>query len=226
MKRSYQSRNLRFILSGKRHNLCMSETPTSTQRVGIVVFDEVEVLDCCGPFEVFSVANRLRNHQDQPAPFEVMLIGTGSSVKARGGLELQTHRTLDNSGELDILLVAGGVTTAAEQEPQLLQWLRRQDQTSGITASVCTGVFLLAQSGLVREHRVTTHWEDQMELKNRWPDLDVISSGRWVQDGKIYTSAGISAGLDLSLHLVEECFGTELAVATARQMDYAWARDN
>lgn len=191
--------------------------------VGILIYDDVEVLDCCGPFEVFSVANRLALRQSPIAPFEVALLGNRSFVTARGGLVLQPQALLSDDPAVDVLLVAGGVTDEAEKDPEILDWLARVRPE--LTASVCTGAFLLAEAGLLTSQRVTTHWEDQQALQERYPALRVEADRRWVRDGAVFTSGGISAGIDLSLHLVEVLLGREHALATAHQMEYRWTED-
>lgn len=200
----------------------MQDSP-GPSRVGILVFDDVEVLDCCGPFEVFSVANRVSQRSGRPAPFDVRFVATTTDVTARGGLVLRAHELVSEDPEFDLLIVAGGVTDAAEQDADTMDWLSRS--RSQVTASVCTGAFLLAAAGLVGTQKVTTHWEDQQTLQQRWPNLEVQADKRWVRDGDIVTSGGISAGIDMSLHLVEILAGEQLALATARQMEYRWARD-
>ncbi len=192
-----------------------------TKTLGILMFDDVEVLDALGPFEVFSVANRL---WPEP-PFHVRLISTGAgTVTARGGLRVQTDHGLADAPDLDVLLVPGGVTRAVEADAAAIAWLAGQVDVA-VIASVCTGAFLLAEAGLLKGRRATTHWEDMDEFAARFPDVPLVRDVRWVGDGRVYCSAGISAGLDLSLHLVETLAGADLATATARQMDYRWQRD-
>lgn len=192
-------------------------------RVGIFVYDEVEVLDCCGPFEVFSVANRVTARPGARAAFDVRLVATTRDVQARGGLLLRAHALVAEDPVFDLLIVAGGVTDAAEQDAAALDWLARA--TPRITASVCTGVFLLAAAGRVSDQAVTTHGDDQAALRRRWPELTVLADRRWVRDGDVLTSGGISAGIDMSLHLVEIVLGTDAALRTARQMEYVWTRE-
>lgn len=196
-------------------------TSPSPTRVAILVFDEVEVLDCCGPFEVFSVANRVAERTGA-APFVVSLVATTHEVVARGGLVLRAHATLGSAPEVDLLLVASGVTDAVERDPAVIDWIT--GLRPRITASVCTGAFVLAEAGVLTDQRVTTHWEDQTALAQRWPALTVEPGRRWVRDGDVFTSGGISAGIDLALHLVEVVAGRELADATAHQMEYRWDR--
>lgn len=203
----------------------MNNPATPALRVGILVFDQVEVLDCCGPFEVFSVANRVRLAAGEPELFEVSFVAKESEVNARGGLILHSHSTLASGRDFDLLVVAGGVTDDAEKDETTIDWLRQAAGRTPLVASVCTGAFLLATAGILTTQRVTTHWEDQAELQRRWPSLQVEPDRRWVRDGEIFTSGGISAGIDLALHLVEVCVSLELAKATAKQMDYRWQRE-
>lgn len=189
-------------------------------RVGIVAFDNAEVLDVMGPFEVFSVASRI----SEPSMFEVNLVSdrTDCFLTLRHGLGIKTDYSIDDAPEFDLIIVAGGVTTEAEKNQDLLHWLQNRVSKVKNLASICTGAFILAQAGIITNQEVTTHWEDQAELSQRFPDLKVLSDRRWVGAGKIHTSGGISAGIDLSLHLVETLAGRDLAVRTARQMEYHW----
>ncbi|MFD0206784.1 MULTISPECIES: DJ-1/PfpI family protein [Saccharothrix] len=195
-----------------------------TRRVGLLLFDEVEVLDAGGPFEVFSVANRVAARQGSAAPFEVVTIGAAGArpVRARGGLRMVPDVGLADAPACDVVLVPGGVVDEVEAMPEVSAWLRRARPHAEVVASVCTGVFVLAAAGLLDERPVTTHWEDVADLRRRWPDLDVREEVRFLDHGDLATSAGISAGLDLSLHLVGRLTTVDLAVATARQMDYHW----
>lgn len=190
---------------------------------GILAFDDVEVLDACGPFEVFSVAARLLGREPEPTELIVTLISAHpgrSSVVARGGLVLGTHASLEEASDLDLLLVPGGVTDAVERDARVIDWIAARAGTPTI-ASVCTGAFLLAEAGILTDQRVTTHWEDQAALAERFPRLDVVDGPRWIRQGEVYTSAGISAGIDLALHLVDR-IDDGLGARVARQMDYDW----
>jgi transcriptional regulator GlxA family with amidase domain len=203
-------------------------------RIGILVFDDVEVLDAFGPFEVFSVAGRVvaRTGPDGgavgAAP-EVVLVAAGEPglVRARGGLQLQVDMGLAEAPTLDLLLVPGGVTDAVEQDRAVVAWVAARARVTPYVASVCTGAFVLAAAGVITDQRVTTHWDDVAALRERWPALDVVDGVRWVHGhtpwGELWTSAGISAGIDLALHLVEVLLDRDTALATARLMDYAWS---
>ncbi|RTQ35717.1 DJ-1/PfpI family protein [Variovorax gossypii] len=199
-------------------------------RVLILAFDGVEALDFAGPFEVFTTASRVsqRMRPGTTAPFDVVSAAhaqRGQPVQARAGLQLLANHTLADSPAADVLIVPGGVVDAPIASPDTLRWIADQAARAKIVASVCTGAFLLAESGVVSNDSVTTHWEDIAELRERFPSLDVREGVRWVDNGRIVSSAGISAGIDMSLHLVERLAGLELAERTARQMDYEWNRN-
>jgi transcriptional regulator GlxA family with amidase domain len=200
-----------------------------TTRIGLLLFDEVEVLDACGPFEVFSVATRVAR-RDRPrasAPFDVVTLSAGptTTVRARGGLPIVADRLLADAPPVDVALVPGGVTTAVEADDAVLAWIRAAAAGGAVVASVCTGVFPVARTGLLDGRTATTHWADLAELRERFPAVDVVDDTRYVDHGSVATSAGVSAGIDLALHLVARLAGADLAVATARQMDYPWARE-
>ena len=195
-----------------------------TMQVGIYLYDEAEVLDFAGPFEVFSTASRVHGklHPEAPPPFAVSLIAEHAApVRARAGFLVQPHHAIANHPPLDMLVVAGGVHTAEMEKPSVTEWIARVDQTTQLTASVCTGAFLLGRAGLL-SGRVTTHWEDIPDLRALFPALEVAENTRWVDGGRIVTSGGISAGLDMSLYLVGRLTSPALAHATARQMEYDW----
>ena len=190
------------------------------RKVGIIVFDNAEVLDVMGPYEVFSVAGRI----SEPSEFQVDLISDSEekSVTLRHGLRILTDRNIYEDQEFDLIIVSGGITTDVEQNKKLLEFLVKSKARGTIIASICTGAFILAEAGLLGKNKVTTHWEDQKELQNRFPDLTVIPNQRWVESEGIFTSGGISAGMDLSLHLVQVLSDRALALRTAKQMEYNW----
>ncbi len=205
-------------------------------KVGIYLFDEVEVLDFAGPFEVFSTASRMAERDNAPPPFAVSTLGPSTKpVKARAGLQVVPQHTLARHPEYDALIVPGGVVTGELAREGLSDWLVRQSLQLKVLASICTGAFLLEKAGLLNEREVITHWEDIDDLKaaarTSGSLAEVLSNQRWVEakpwvhhGGKcrLFSSAGISAGIDLSLHLVSELASPELALRTARQMDYDW----
>jgi transcriptional regulator GlxA family with amidase domain len=189
----------------------------------------MEALDFAGPFEVFTTAARVAGRSlpvGNPLLFDVVSVARSlDPVTARAGLRILPDTEISNPAAADVLLVPGGVMDAPLACPATLNWVRGMHARSQITASVCTGAFALAAAGVLINERVTTHWEDIDDLRRQWPALDVVGGVRWVDNGRTVTSAGISAGIDMSLHLVARLAGTALAERTARQMDYRWERE-
>lgn len=185
--------------------------------IGIYIYDEVEVLDFAGPFEVFSVAARFL----PPGHLDVSLIGeSGDVVSGRNGFRVMPDHTITDHPVLDVLIVPGGVHTMEMTKTTVIDWIRAQAPGTRMTASVCTGAFLLAEAGLLEGIAVTTHWEDIADLRASYPKLDVRENARWLKHERVATSAGISAGIDMSLALVADLYDETLAATTARQMEY------
>jgi transcriptional regulator GlxA family with amidase domain len=185
---------------------------------GLLVFDGVEVLDACGPFEVFSVAGRVGERGSRV----LTIARTSDPVSARGGLRIVPDHTLETAPPFDVLIVPGGVTDAPESDPATIAWIAQRHAQVQLTASICTGATLLATAGILDGRPATTHWSDEDELARRFPAIDVRRAPRWVDDGDVITSAGISAGIDMSLHVVRRLFGDALARETAYRMEYEW----
>lgn len=191
--------------------------------IGIYIYDEAEVLDFSGPFEVFSTASRVSN---APNPFSVFLVSeTGSTVTARGGYEINPAYGFSDHPSIDVLIVVGGVHTGEMKKPPVLKWIKEVSKKAKLVASVCTGAFLLAEAGVLSSHKATTHWEDIPDLRKGYPNIEVLENQRWVDEGNIITSGGISAGIDMSLHLVSKIHGVELAEKTAKQMEFEWTKN-
>lgn len=197
--------------------------------VGILIFDDVEVLDFCGPFEVFSVTRDfgVPSVDETDKPFNVVLIAERPDiVKARGGLLVQPHATIDDHPPLDIVLIPGGQGTRQEvHNKRLIEWIAKVSQSASLRTTVCTGAFLLAETGLLDGQQATTHWASVERMRETYPSVTVLDNVRFVDADNILTSAGISAGIDLSLHIVERLLGREIAEQTARTMEYEWRRD-
>jgi transcriptional regulator GlxA family with amidase domain len=199
------------------------------KRLGIVVFDEVEVLDFCGPFEVFSVA-RLNDERrrEEPSPFEVTLIAEfDRTVTTSGNMKVVPDVTFENSSPLDILVVPGGWGTRSEMYNEaMLTFVRSQALIVETLASVCTGALILGNAGLLDGLRATTHWRSLKMMQELFPKVTVDFEFNVVQQGKIITSAGISAGIDMALHVVANHFGEGVARSTARHMEYPFPETN
>lgn len=184
--------------------------------------DDVEVLDFCGPFEVFSVARPPGDSAEESRLFTVLTIAEADRViRCRGGLLVQPHYTIDDHPALDLLIVPGGQGTRREMHNQrLLDWIAAQDCTVELTASVCTGAFLLAERGILNGCRATTHWASVDWMRQQYPAVTMLADQRVVDHGHVVTSAGVSAGIDMSLHVVARLHGANTAAWTARRMEY------
>lgn len=190
--------------------------------IGIYIYDQAEVLDFSGPFEVFTTASRV---SDEDAPFSVFLIAEKDGpVTARAGYQVLPNATIDNHPPIDVLIIVGGVHMGEMANEKVKAWIADQAAIVQQVATVCTGIFLVANAQPSLKGRVTTHWDDQRDLRTQFPQLDVVEDVRWVDDGGVISSGGISAGIDMCLHLVAKLRSTELAEKTARQMEYRWNR--
>jgi len=193
--------------------------------VGVFAFDDVEALDLCGPFEVFATARPAGEHDDNARLFDVLVIGDEQrTVKCRGGLLLTPNSTIDNHEPLDILVLPGGPGARRERHNQrVISWIRAQNEKTQILASVCTGVVFLAEAGLLPNRRATTHWRWMDWMRAEYLGVTFISGKRYIDQGHIVTSAGVSAGMDMSLHLIDRLHGAAVASWTARRMEYSWS---
>jgi transcriptional regulator GlxA family with amidase domain len=193
--------------------------------VAIYLYPEVELLDFAGPYEVFTTASRVfkRGNPREAEPFKVFTVAREDGpIRSRAGLLATPDYSFATCPAIDLLLIPGGVVAGELAIPAVSAWISRTAASARLTASVCTGSFLLAKAGLLEGIQATTHWEDIADLQAMFPSLAVLENRRWVDAGSIVTSAGISAGLDMSLHLVQRLVGRELAVDTARQLDFFW----
>ena len=198
--------------------------------VGILIFDDVEILDVAGPFEVFAVTslNEEQRLEQSSSPFKVYLIAEkDKQVIAIGGLRLTPDVTISNCPKLDLLIIPGGWGTRKESKNKiLLNWIRYQcnptDTNDKLIASVCIGSSLLGKAGLLDGRDATTHWRAFDFLEKSAPKTRILKDVRFTLTEPIFTSAGVSAGIDLSLRIVSRFFGTEVGQATARQMEYPY----
>jgi transcriptional regulator GlxA family with amidase domain len=195
----------------------------TTRTLAILIFDEVEVLDFCGPFEVFSVANRFT---DLPA-FNVLTVAEKTApVLTRGGLSVNPHHRLTDCPPPDVLLVPGDQGTRKQMHnPALIEWINARSQEAELVLSVCTGALLLAKAGLLDGLEATTHHSAIDLLRQTAPKTTVHAERRFVDNGRVICSAGIAAGIDMSLHVVGRLVGKDAAAKTARQMEYPWSNE-
>jgi transcriptional regulator GlxA family with amidase domain len=190
------------------------------RRVAILLFDDVEVLDFAGPFEVFGVSMAV---EGMPA-FEVVTIALNSGeVIARNGLRVVPTCTASALGDVDILVVPGGSGTRREMTRlDMLDFIRSASASADLTLSVCTGALLLGTAGLLEGRSATTHCDAMGELRDLDSGADILPHARIVDNGSLIISAGVSAGIDAALYIVSRLLGPELAAQTAHYMQYEW----
>jgi transcriptional regulator GlxA family with amidase domain len=197
--------------------------------VGVLIFDDVEVLDFAGPFEVFSrtrtVAGAESRRTDDSAPFETITVARSRDADtAIGGLTVTPRYSWADAPPIDILVVPGGFGTRALLNDQaMLEWIRETAARSRQLTSVCTGALLLAKIGLLQGKRATTHWAGLDLLASIDPTIRVQRDRRVVHDG-VFTSAGVSAGIDMAFAVVEQICGRDVAIETAHYIEYPWGQ--
>lgn len=190
-------------------------TAMKRKRVAILGYEGVMALDLAGPAEAFASVR-----VDGESPYEVAIIGlTRRCFRSESGLVFRPHLTLESKVEIDTLIVPGG---CGLREPRVnrrfVTWIRNRAPRIRRIASVCTGIYGLAATGLLDGRRVTTHWRFAQDVARRFPELELDSGALFIRDGMFYTSAGVTAGIDLTLSLIEEDFGLEPALAVAREL--------
>ena len=194
--------------------------PTPPRLTEVLAFPQVQLLDVAGPIQVLTAANELAAKAKVQIPYAIRVVAPkGAQVQATSGLTFATAPLPDPAEAVDTLIVAGGqgVMRAAD-DPNLVDWLRARAGVARRTASVCTGAFLLAAAGLLDRRRAVTHWEYCDLLGRRYPAVKVEPDPIFVHDGDVWSSAGVTAGIDLSLALVEEDLGRTLALGVARNL--------
>ena len=186
--------------------------------IALLIFDDVEVLDFAGPFEVFSVADERHEYK----LFDITVVAKERKpVTTRNGLSVNPHRSIEDVTTTDMLIVPGGLgTRPLIHDEGLIDWIKAVSENAEHVMSVCSGALLLARAGLLHGLKATTHQGALKLLSELAPDTEVIPDIRFTDNGKVLTSAGISAGIDMSLYMVEKLHGTAVADATANYMEY------
>lgn len=193
------------------------------RKVGILIFDKIEVLDFAGPFEVFSVSyddagNKLYDAQ--------LIAEEDRIIKARNNFLVQPNLTIDTDEKFDIMVVPGGFGTRTLMHNEAIKkWLQKQFNQVELMLSVCTGSLVLATTGLLGGLSATTHHAAMKELEAVAPNTTIISNTKYVDNGKVVTAAGISAGIEMALHIVARHHGIEQARKTANYMEYTWIEE-
>jgi len=191
--------------------------------IGLVLFDDAEELDWVGPFEVFTMAQQVAGGQGPPAGIRVVLLSeSGEKVTGAKGMRVEVDASFASAPDLDLLLIPGGVGTRKEMErPEMLDYLRKAAPRCQWITSVCTGSAVLEAAGLAKGKRITTHWGYISTLRERAAEgTEVLEEVRYVRDGNLVTSAGVSAGIDMALWLIGQIFGVPHARLTQRMMEY------
>ena len=199
-------------------SLCTAapETTQPRKNVAIFVHQEVELLDFAGPAEVFAFA-------ESGKAFNVYTVAVGDGdVACRGSVTVKPRYTLANCPKPDLIVLPGGNTSIPLRDDRVVEWIRKASPDAEVVMSVCTGALLLAKAGLLDGKEATTHWQSIEWLKQAAPKTKVHADRRFVDNGKIVTSAGVSAGIDGALHVVERLLGKKAAQDTARYMEYRW----
>jgi len=189
------------------------------RRIGILGFEGVMALDLVGPFDAFTSAF-IEDGGQQSNCYEVIVIGlTDQPFSAESGIIFKAHKTVHNAPPLDTLIIPGGKGLRAPSTQQTVaEWVSKRAAKTRRIATVCTGAYGLAATGLINGRRVTTHWRHAQHLAKSFPELKVEPNALYVKDGKFYTCAGITSGIDLSLALIEEDFGPRVALSVAREL--------
>ena len=203
--------------------------PIDRPALVFVVYEAVEVLDFCGPFEVFSVTRlNEEKRREEPSPFNVSLIAEATSpVVATGGMKVVPDYDLDTCPQLDILIIPGGWGAIRKMNNErLVNWIGRRSRQVDTVTSVCTGALLLGKAGLLDGKRATTHWRFLDRMQELVPKVTVDRQVHFVEEEGLFSSAGISAGIDMSLRVVARYFGEAVARATARHMEYPFPEND
>jgi len=191
--------------------------------VAILIFPGVEVLDFTGPLEVFCAAQGAGDSAGERLMQVFTVAESREPLRCANPMTVVADYTLEDCPPFDILVVPGGIgTRKAVERPELVAWIARRAGEIELTTSVCTGSFLLAQAGLLDGLATTTHWGSIERLATTYPQVEVRSGARWVENSRILSSSGVSAGIDLSLYVVARLYGPEAAQATARWIEYEY----
>lgn len=189
------------------------------RRIEILAYPDIQLLDVSGPLQVFASANDFRTQAGEPVPYEVAVVAASPQIRTSAGLVLEAAALPVHGLEIDTLIVPGGWgVNAACEDPQLVQWIIGRSHDATRTASVCSGAMLLATAGLLDGRRAVTHWGRCAEFARRFPAVRLEPDPIFIRDGNVWTSAGVTAGIDLALSFVEADLGRRVALAVAREL--------
>ncbi|MEO1656948.1 MAG: GlxA family transcriptional regulator [Pseudomonadota bacterium] len=188
------------------------------KRIGFLLFNDIQALDLFGPQEVFAEANLVGT--EMSFDYETLLVSAdGKPVHTQSGVEIAAQCSLDDCPPLHTLIIPGGIGSRAHRiDQQVIDWITEQASSTSRLGSVCTGLFILARTGLLSGLRVTTHWHNADEARAAFPDLIIEDDAIFIRQGSIITAAGVTAGIDMALSLVEEDMGAEIAANVAKEL--------
>jgi transcriptional regulator GlxA family with amidase domain len=189
------------------------------RRIEILAYPDIQLLDVSGPLQVFASANDFRMHAGEAPAYEVIVVAASPRIRTSSGLVLEAAALPAQASEVDTVIVPGGWgVNAACEDPELVQWIIGRSRDATRTASVCSGAMLLAQAGLLDGRRAVTHWGRCEEFARRFPAVRLEPDPIFIRDGNVWTSAGVTAGIDLALSFVEADLGRRMALAVAREL--------
>jgi transcriptional regulator GlxA family with amidase domain len=194
-----------------------ANAPRSAPRnVAVFLFDGVELLDFAGPADVFSAAG---------SGYKVYTVAESTDpIVSQGFVKVVPEFSIHNCPKPDVLVIPGGNTAAPLASPEVIAWIKGVSENTEVTMSICTGAFILAKAGLLDGQQATTHWGQLARLRKAAPNIDVRDKVRYIDAGKIVTTAGVSAGIDGALHVVDRLSGRSTATWAASSMEYKWNR--
>ncbi|WP_353779664.1 DJ-1/PfpI family protein [Winogradskyella sp. 3972H.M.0a.05] len=197
-----------------------SQEKSKKMNVAVFIYDGVEILDFAGPAEVFSASAKRNKNGQWEQKFNVYTVAfSDQQITSQGFISISPNYSIANAPKPDIIVIPGGSSRASRENPKVISWIK-ENSKSTIFLTVCTGAFILAESGLLDNNHATTWYGAVESFKKRYPKVNVLSDVRFVDNGKIITTAGVSAGIDGSLHLVKKLIGIESARKTAQYMEY------
>lgn len=213
---------MREIAVRKTTKSAPSFVGVAQKRVVILGLPPVDSLDVIGPAEVFAYANNLHRGDSAPYALELVCAGADEHLESSTGIALMAHKTLEQerleNKAIDTLIVTSGWKAMDQLDQTAIEWIRTRAKSVRRVCSICVGAFALAEAGLLDGRKATTHWRMARSLADRYPDVQVDPNPIWVKDGNLYTSAGISAGIDLALALVSEDLGDDVALEIAKNL--------
>ncbi|WP_395408150.1 GlxA family transcriptional regulator [Pseudoduganella sp. UC29_106] len=206
----------------KKRPQALAPTAAGQRRIIILAMPPVDALDVIGPAEVFTYANRMVEGRQKPYSLELVAAGSNIQLDSDTGIALTAHKTLEQERHaakaIDTLIVATGFGALDQLDGTAIEWVRKRAAKVRRVCSICVGAFVLAEAGLLDGRKATTHWRMAPRLAELYPDVQVDPAPIWIADGNVYTSAGVSAGIDLALALVAEDLGDELALEIAKNL--------